>query len=55
MNKKPVFVDGKRIINPHEAEDLSFKYYGVEFPVHPMEKLLLKNIDNILRRQSKSS
>jgi len=38
MNKKPIIVDGRRIINPHEAEDLGFIYYGVGFPAHASEK-----------------
>jgi len=29
MEKKPIIVDGRRIINPHEAEDLGFTYYGI--------------------------
>jgi UDP-N-acetyl-D-mannosaminuronic acid dehydrogenase len=33
MNEKPAIVDGRRIINPDEAEDLGFIYYGVGFPV----------------------
>jgi UDP-N-acetyl-D-mannosaminuronic acid dehydrogenase len=33
MNEKPAIVDGRRIIiDPHEAEDLGFIYYGVGFP-----------------------
>jgi UDP-N-acetyl-D-mannosaminuronic acid dehydrogenase len=32
MNKKPTIADGRRIINPHESEDLGFIYYGVGFP-----------------------
>jgi UDP-N-acetyl-D-mannosaminuronic acid dehydrogenase len=33
MNKKPAIIDGKRIINPHEAEKLGFAYYGVGYGV----------------------
>jgi UDP-N-acetyl-D-mannosaminuronic acid dehydrogenase len=31
MNDKPAIVDGRRILNPHEAEDLGFIYYGVGY------------------------
>jgi len=31
MNEKPVIVDGKRIINPAEAEKLNFTYIGVGY------------------------
>jgi len=31
MNNKPVIIDGRRIINPREAENLGFIYYGVGF------------------------
>ena len=31
MNAKPAIIDGKRIINPHEAEELGFIYYGVGY------------------------
>jgi len=31
MNEKPAIIDGRRIINPREAEDLGFIYYGVGF------------------------
>jgi len=37
MNEKPAIVDGRRIVNPHEAEDLGFIYYGVGFPVRATE------------------
>jgi UDP-N-acetyl-D-mannosaminuronic acid dehydrogenase len=36
MNEKPAIIDGRRIMNPHEAEDLGFVYYGVGFPVRAM-------------------
>jgi UDP-N-acetyl-D-mannosaminuronic acid dehydrogenase len=29
MKNKPVIIDGRRIINPYEAENLGFLYYGV--------------------------
>jgi len=29
MNEKPAIIDGRRIINHHEAEKLGFTYYGV--------------------------
>jgi UDP-N-acetyl-D-mannosaminuronate dehydrogenase len=29
MNEKPAIVDGRRIINPHIAEESGFTYYGV--------------------------
>jgi UDP-N-acetyl-D-mannosaminuronic acid dehydrogenase len=38
MNKKPTIADGRRIINPHEAKDLGFIYYGVGFPLHTTQK-----------------
>jgi UDP-N-acetyl-D-mannosaminuronate dehydrogenase len=31
LNKKPVIVDGKRIINPAEAEEFDFTYVGVGY------------------------
>jgi UDP-N-acetyl-D-mannosaminuronic acid dehydrogenase len=31
MNNEPAIIDGKRIINPHEAEKLGFIYYGVGY------------------------
>jgi UDP-N-acetyl-D-mannosaminuronic acid dehydrogenase len=31
MNDKPAIIDGRRIINPHEAEKLGFTYYGVGY------------------------
>jgi hypothetical protein len=31
MNNKPVVIDGRRIINPHEAEKLGFIYSGAGF------------------------
>jgi hypothetical protein len=44
MNEKPAIVDGRRIINPHEAEDLGFVYYGVGFPVRAMQKPAKKTV-----------
>ncbi len=29
MSEKPAIVDGRRIINPHKAENLGFIYYGL--------------------------
>jgi len=29
MNEKPAIIDGRRIINRHEAEKLGFTYYGI--------------------------
>jgi len=31
MNDKPAIIDGRRIINPHEAEKLGFIYYGIGY------------------------
>jgi UDP-N-acetyl-D-mannosaminuronic acid dehydrogenase len=31
MANKPAIIDGRRILNPHEAEKLGFLYYGVGF------------------------
>ena len=31
MNKKPLIIDGRRIVNPHNAKNLGFIYYGVGF------------------------
>jgi UDP-N-acetyl-D-mannosaminuronic acid dehydrogenase len=31
MNKNPLIIDGRRIINPHKAKNLGFIYYGVGF------------------------
>ncbi|MCW4029664.1 MAG: nucleotide sugar dehydrogenase [Candidatus Bathyarchaeota archaeon] len=31
MNEKPSIIDGKRIINPQEAEKLGFSYFGVGY------------------------
>lgn len=31
MKEKPAIIDGRRIINPYEAEKLGFIYYGVGF------------------------
>ena len=31
MNNKPAIIDGKRIINPHEAEKTGFTYHGIGF------------------------
>lgn len=31
MNNKPVIIDGKRIVNPYEAEKLGFTFHGVGF------------------------
>lgn len=31
MNDKPAIIDGKRIINPHEAKRLGFAYYGIGY------------------------
>lgn len=31
MNSKPAIIDGRRIINPHEAEELGIIYYGIGF------------------------
>jgi len=39
-NEKLVIVDGRRIVNPREAEDLGFTYCGVGFPVRPTENFL---------------
>ena len=38
MNDKPVIIDGRRIVNPHEAEDLGFIYYGIGYGVNKMNK-----------------
>jgi UDP-N-acetyl-D-mannosaminuronic acid dehydrogenase len=40
MADKPVIIDGKRIVNPHEAEELGFTYYGVGYgkPRGPISK-----------------
>jgi len=29
MSEKPAIVDGRRIINPHIAEESGFAYYGI--------------------------
>ncbi|MDI6847754.1 MAG: hypothetical protein QMD23_06465 [Candidatus Bathyarchaeia archaeon] len=29
--KQPTLIDGRRIINPHVAENLGFIYYGLGF------------------------
>jgi UDP-N-acetyl-D-mannosaminuronic acid dehydrogenase len=34
MNEMPAVVDGRRIINPKDADDFGFTYYGVGFRVH---------------------
>jgi len=31
MNDNPAIIDGRRIINPHEAEKLGFIYYGIGY------------------------
>jgi hypothetical protein len=31
MKDEPVIIDGRRIINPVEAQDLGFTYYGIGF------------------------
>ena len=31
MNDKPAIIDGRRIVNPYEAEKLGFIYYGIGF------------------------
>jgi len=31
MNSKPVIIDGRRVINPHNAKNMSFIYYGIGF------------------------
>jgi UDP-N-acetyl-D-mannosaminuronic acid dehydrogenase len=31
MNHKPAIIDGKRIINPNEAQKLDFTYYGIGY------------------------
>lgn len=31
MNDNPAIIDGRRIVNPHEAEELGFIYYGIGF------------------------
>jgi len=31
MNDKPAIIDGRRIINPYEAENLGFVYFGIGF------------------------
>jgi UDP-N-acetyl-D-mannosaminuronic acid dehydrogenase len=40
MADKPAIIDGKRIVNPHEAEELGFTYYGVGYgkPGRPISK-----------------
>jgi UDP-N-acetyl-D-mannosaminuronic acid dehydrogenase len=42
MNEKPTIIDGRRIMNPHEAEDQGFIYYGVGFPIPATEKPVKK-------------
>jgi UDP-N-acetyl-D-mannosaminuronic acid dehydrogenase len=33
MNERPVIIDGRRIVNPREAEGLGFIYYGIGYGV----------------------
>jgi len=39
MNDKPAIVDGRRIVNPNEAEKLGFIYYGTGFNKRSSEPL----------------
>lgn len=38
MNKKPVIIDGRRIVNPRKAKNLGFIYYGLGFGNSVAEK-----------------
>ena len=38
MNKKPLIIDGRRIVNPRKAKNLGFIYYGVGFRNSVAEK-----------------
>jgi len=31
MNGKPIIIDGRRIVYPHEAQNIGFTYYGIGF------------------------
>lgn len=45
MKNNPAIIDGRRIINPYEAEDLGFIYYGVGFGAPAIEKLCKNSED----------
>jgi len=38
MGEKPAIVDGRRIINPHMAEESGFTYYGIGLGKHTKDK-----------------
>ena len=38
MNDKPAIIDGRRTIDPHEAKNIGFTYYGIGFGAQTNEK-----------------
>jgi len=47
MNSKPAIIDGRRIINPHEAEKLGILYYGIGFGKRRDLQLSISNVEPI--------
>lgn len=47
MNSKPAIIDGRRIINPHEAEKLGILYYGIGFGKRRNLQLSISHTESI--------